>query len=81
MELTRPGYAVIYVILLCALAQGGSEGKKGKDEDFSSCAGGGPAFSSSFHVHGKQVVSAFLCFFPCVFVGISELVFCLVHHL
>ncbi|MED6161644.1 hypothetical protein PIB30_062716 [Stylosanthes scabra] len=36
MELTRPGYAVIYVILLCALAQGGSEGKRGEDDDFSS---------------------------------------------
>ncbi|KAL1362893.1 hypothetical protein HN51_011102 [Arachis hypogaea] len=35
MELTRPGYAVIYVILLCALAQGGSEGKRGEDDDFS----------------------------------------------
>ncbi|XP_061369512.1 formin-like protein 3 [Gastrolobium bilobum] len=36
MELTRPGYAIVYVILLCALALGGSEGKRGKDEDFSS---------------------------------------------
>ncbi|KAL9297607.1 hypothetical protein ACSQ67_023503 [Phaseolus vulgaris] len=32
MELTRPSYAVVYVILLCALAQGGSEGKGGEEE-------------------------------------------------
>ncbi|KAJ7981340.1 Formin-like protein [Quillaja saponaria] len=34
MELTRAGYAVIYVILLCALAIGGSEGKKSTPEKF-----------------------------------------------
>ncbi|KAK7404936.1 hypothetical protein VNO78_06000 [Psophocarpus tetragonolobus] len=50
MELTRPNYAVVYVILLCALAQGGSEGKGGKEEDISRDGGG--ALSSSIYVHG-----------------------------
>ncbi|KAG5118919.1 hypothetical protein AAZX31_12G097900 [Glycine max] len=53
MELTRRSYAVVYVILLCALAQGGSEGKGGKEEEIS--IDGGGAFSSSIYVHGIKV--------------------------
>ena len=49
MELTRTGCAVIYVILLCALAQGGSEGK----EDELLHTDHGP-FSSSLYYHEKQ---------------------------
>ncbi|TKY66935.1 Formin protein 5 [Spatholobus suberectus] len=52
MELTRPSYAVVYVILLCALAQGGSEGKGGKEEEFSTDSG---ALTSSIYVHGIKV--------------------------
>ncbi|KAK7312745.1 hypothetical protein VNO77_36839 [Canavalia gladiata] len=52
MELIRPNYAVVYVILLCALAQGGSEGKRGEDEEFSRDGG---ALSSSIYIHGIQV--------------------------
>jgi hypothetical protein len=52
MEVTRiRGCAVIYVILLCALAQGGSEGKKEDDlykDDHQ-------LLSSFLHIHGKQV--------------------------
>ncbi|KAG2397284.1 Formin-like protein [Vigna angularis] len=53
MELTRPNYAVVYVILLCALAQGGSEGKGGK-EDESSRVGGG---ASIIYVHRLKVAN------------------------
>ncbi|CAJ1979002.1 unnamed protein product [Sphenostylis stenocarpa] len=49
MELTRPSYAVVYVILLCALAQGGSEGK---EEEF---ARDGGALTSSIYVHRIKV--------------------------
>lgn len=52
MELTRPSYAVVYVILLCALAQGGSEGKEGKEEEHFRDGG---ALSSSIYVHGIKV--------------------------
>ena len=55
MELIRLSYAVVYVILLCALAQGGSEGKGGKEEEIS--IDGGGAFSSSIYVHGIKVKS------------------------
>ncbi|XP_027348216.1 formin-like protein 3 [Abrus precatorius] len=55
MELTRPSYAVAYVILLCALAQGGSEGKRGKEEEIFRDGG---ALSSSIYVHGIQVENA-----------------------
>ncbi|KAK7263566.1 hypothetical protein RJT34_31158 [Clitoria ternatea] len=52
MELIRRSYAAFYVILLCALAQGGSEseGKRGKEEEFYKDAG---VFLSlpSFYVH------------------------------
>ncbi|RDX88671.1 Formin-like protein 5, partial [Mucuna pruriens] len=51
MELTRPSYAVVYVILLCALAQGGSEGKEG---DFSRDGGG---LTPSIYVRGIKVES------------------------
>ncbi|XP_045806751.1 formin-like protein 3 [Trifolium pratense] len=33
-QMTKPSYLVVYVILLCALAKGGSEGKRWKNEDF-----------------------------------------------
>lgn len=57
MELTRPGYAVIYVILLCALAQGGSEGKE--EENYRD--GGALSSPSSLHnhIHRKQVYQSF----------------------
>ena len=58
MEFTRRSYAVVYVILLCALAQGGSEGKGGKDEEIS--IDGGGAFSSSIYVHGIKVFLSLL---------------------
>jgi len=51
MELTRPNYAVVYVILLCALAQGGSEGKGGKEDGFSRDGGG----ASFIYVHRLKV--------------------------
>ena len=51
MELTRPGYAVVYVILLCALAKTGSEGKRWKHEEFYRDHG----VLSSLHIEGKRV--------------------------
>lgn len=71
MEFTRRSYAVVYVILLCALAQGGSEGKGGKEEEIS--RDGGEAFSSSInYVHGiNKVILVFsnfnLSLFFCLF--------------
>jgi len=71
MELIRLSYAVVYVILLCALAQGGSEGKGGKEEEIS--RDGGEAFSSSInYVHGiNKVILVFsnfnLSLFFCLF--------------
>jgi hypothetical protein len=32
--MTKPGYLLVYVILLCALANGVSEGKRWKHQDF-----------------------------------------------
>ncbi|CAL5211796.1 unnamed protein product [Lathyrus oleraceus] len=48
MELTRTGCAVIYVILLCALAHGSSEGK---EDDLYTDA---PVSSPFLNIHGKQ---------------------------
>lgn len=50
MELTRTGCAVIYVILLCALAHGSSEGK---EDDLYTDA---PVSSPFLNIHGKQVL-------------------------
>ncbi|KAE9616829.1 hypothetical protein Lal_00034627 [Lupinus albus] len=56
MELTRTmNYAVVYVILLCALANGGSEGKRGKDDGFSKHASAASFSSSSLYLHDNQV--------------------------
>ncbi|CAL0303934.1 unnamed protein product [Lupinus luteus] len=56
MELTRTmNYAVVYVILLCALANGGSEGKRGEDDGFSKHASATAFSSPSLHLHDNQV--------------------------
>ncbi|OIV99219.1 hypothetical protein TanjilG_06524 [Lupinus angustifolius] len=55
MEYTRTmSYAVVYVILLCTLAQGGSEGKLGENDDFSK-HDASDFSSSSLHLHENQV--------------------------
>ncbi|KAK7257505.1 hypothetical protein RIF29_31529 [Crotalaria pallida] len=57
MELTRTtmNYAVVYVILLCALAQGGSEGKRGnKDDDFSKHDHDAAPVFESLHIQENQ---------------------------
>ncbi|KAF1898991.1 hypothetical protein Lal_00019112 [Lupinus albus] len=55
MEHTRTmNYAVVYVILLCTLAQGGSEGKMGENDDFFKHVASDFS-SSSIHLHENQV--------------------------
>jgi len=61
MELTRPSYAVVYVILLCALAQGGSEGKGGKEEEISRDGGS----ASSIYVYRTKVLCFSISFNMC----------------
>ncbi|XP_061364381.1 formin-like protein 3 [Gastrolobium bilobum] len=51
----RPGYAVVYVILLCALAKRGSEGKRWKPEEFYRDHA---ALSMSLHLDGKKAEQA-----------------------
>ncbi|KAI4322574.1 hypothetical protein L6164_022252 [Bauhinia variegata] len=50
MELIRRSYAVFFVILLCALTKGGSEGKRWKPEEFARDRG---RLSSSLETEGK----------------------------
>lgn len=61
--MTRPCYAVVYVILLCALAKRDSEGKRWKPEEFYRDH---VTFSSSLHIDGEKVIHSFDYYFHCI---------------
>ncbi|XVE49777.1 hypothetical protein DITRI_Ditri01bG0109000 [Diplodiscus trichospermus] len=57
MEMRRAGYAVFYVILLCALAMGGSEGKRNIPENFFANEGQTTPF---LKIHEKMAEEAWI---------------------